>query len=126
MRDDRTKPLKTLADIQSAAIAIKGHGDNTPFLHSETLSEIIGAEIWLKFENLQFTGSFEQRGALNNLLSPGSDECKRGVTADLMTGLHRRRQGTGDTRPASFMATLPKPASGHSQAQLQKARPEKG
>ena len=44
----------------------------TPCLLSRTLSEITGAELWLKFENLQYTASFKERGALNRLaqLSP--------------------------------------------------------
>lgn len=75
------KPLLTLADIEIAAQAIAGYVDNTPFLRSDTLSEIAGAELWLKFENLQFTGSFKQRGALNKLLSLTLDQRVRGVVA---------------------------------------------
>ena len=75
------KPLLTLADIEIAAQAIAGYVDNTPFLRSDTLSEIAGAELWLKFENLQFTGSFKQRGALNKLLSLTRDQRVRGVVA---------------------------------------------
>ncbi len=40
----------------------------TPTMHSKTLSEITGADIWLKFENLQFTAAYKERGALNALL----------------------------------------------------------
>ena len=61
--------LISIDDVRAAARAIHGKVANTPFLHSQTLSELTGAEIWLKFENLQFTGSFKQRGALNKLLS---------------------------------------------------------
>jgi threonine dehydratase len=53
----------------------------TPCLLSRTLSEIVGAEVWLKFENLQFTASFKERGALNKLLSLSPEERKRGVIA---------------------------------------------
>lgn len=74
-------PLVTLADVEAAAVAIEGRIDNTPFLLSETLSEIAGAELWLKFENLQFTGSFKQRGALNKLLSLDAEQRRRGVVA---------------------------------------------
>ena len=74
-------PLLTLADVEAAANAIKGRIDNTPFLFSETLSEITGAKLWLKFENLQFTGSFKQRGALNKLLSLTAEQRARGVIA---------------------------------------------
>ncbi len=71
--------LVTLADVEAAAARLKGHILGTPFLHSETLSELTGAELWLKFENLQFTGSFKQRGALNKLLSLSAEQRTRGV-----------------------------------------------
>jgi threonine dehydratase len=74
-------PLITIADVEAAAVAIAGQVDETPFLLSETLSEIAGAELWIKFENLQFTGSFKQRGALNKLLALSADERRRGVVA---------------------------------------------
>ncbi len=72
-------PLITIGDVRAAAAAIAGQIADTPFLHSETLSEIAGCELWLKFENLQFTGSFKQRGALNKLLSLSPEERARGV-----------------------------------------------
>ncbi len=71
----------TLADIQAAATLIKGAVSRTPTLHSSTLSKIAGCEIWLKFENLQFTASFKERGALNKLTSLTAEERKRGVAA---------------------------------------------
>lgn len=74
-------PLLSLADVEVAATRLAGHVSQTPLLLSETLSRISGAEIWLKFENLQFTGSFKQRGALNTLLSLSDDERRRGVIA---------------------------------------------
>jgi threonine dehydratase len=55
----------TLADIKAAAAAIAGAVVHTPTRHSRTLSAIAGCEIWLKFENRQFTASFKERGALN-------------------------------------------------------------
>ena len=58
----------TIADIRAAAIRIAGAVERTPFRCSRTLSEIVGAEIWLKFENLQFTAAYKERGALNKLL----------------------------------------------------------
>lgn len=76
-----TAPLLTLADIRAAADRLRGRVADTPFLHSETLSQLTGAELWLKFENLQFTGSFKQRGALNTLMSLTGDERARGVIA---------------------------------------------
>ena len=50
-------------------------------LVSRTLSEIIGAEVWLKFENLQFTAAYKERGALNKLLQLTPEERARGVIA---------------------------------------------
>ena len=57
----------SLTDIERAAGVLAGAVLNTDFDHSRTLSEIFGCEIWLKFENLQFTASFKERGALNRL-----------------------------------------------------------
>ena len=71
----------TLADIQAAAARIAGAVIHTPTLHSRTLSELVGADIWLKFENLQFTAAYKERGALNKLLALGEDERRRGVVA---------------------------------------------
>ena len=71
----------TLADIQAAATAIVGAVVRTPTRHSRTLSDIAGCEIWLKFENRQFTASFKERGALNFLLSLDDAARKRGVVA---------------------------------------------
>jgi len=71
----------TLADIERAARAIAGAVEVTPARYSRTLSAIAGAEIFLKFENLQFTASFKERGALNRLLSLDADERRRGVIA---------------------------------------------
>ena len=65
----------------AAAAAIRGSVLDTPCLHSRTLSEITGAEVWLKFENLQFTASFKERGALNKLLSLTAAQRKKGVIA---------------------------------------------
>ena len=71
----------TLQDVQAAAARIKGAVVRTPCLRSETLSRIAKADIWLKFENLQFTASFKERGALNTLLQLTPDERRRGVIA---------------------------------------------
>ena len=57
----------TLADIEAAAARLAGHVLDTPFVESKTLSQITGAQVFLKFENLQFTASFKERGALNKL-----------------------------------------------------------
>jgi threonine dehydratase len=67
--------------IQAAAARLKGHVERTPMRHSRTLSEITGAEVWVKFENLQFTAAYKERGALNKLLQLTDDERRRGVIA---------------------------------------------
>lgn len=71
----------TLQHIQEAADAIRGSVMETPCLLSRTLSGITGTEIYLKFENLQFTASFKDRGALNKLLSLSAEQRKTGVVA---------------------------------------------
>ena len=71
----------TIDDIRAAAQRIEGAVVRTPMLVSRTLSEIIGAEVWLKFENLQFTAAYKERGALNKLLQLSPEERARGVIA---------------------------------------------
>ena len=71
----------TYADIQAAAARIAGAIVHTPTLRSRTLSDITGADIWLKFENLQFTAAYKERGALNKLLALDESERARGVVA---------------------------------------------
>ncbi len=69
------------ADIERAAARLAGQVEDTPFLHSRTLSEIAGAQLYLKFENLQFTASFKERGALNRLAQLTTAQRARGVIA---------------------------------------------
>ena len=71
----------TAADVRLAAQTLGGHILNTPLLHSRTLSRLAGAQIFLKFENHQFTASFKERGALNRLLALSAAEQQRGVIA---------------------------------------------
>jgi threonine dehydratase len=71
----------TFDDIKAAATRLHGHIERTPCRHSRTLSEITGAEVWVKFENLQFTAAFKERGALNKLSLMSADERARGVIA---------------------------------------------
>ena len=59
--------MLTLQDIRDAATRLRGQVANTPFVESRTLSEVTGARVYLKFENLQFTASFKERGACNRL-----------------------------------------------------------
>jgi len=73
--------MVTLDDVRAAASLIASAVERTPMLHSRTLSRLTGAEVWLKFENLQFTASFKERGALNRLLALTAAERSRGVIA---------------------------------------------
>ena len=68
-------------DVRAAAARIAGAVERTPCLPSRTLSRLAGCEVFLKFENLQFTASFKERGALNKLLSLSEAERRRGVIA---------------------------------------------
>ncbi|MEO8248341.1 MAG: threonine ammonia-lyase [Burkholderiales bacterium] len=68
-----------LNDVQTAAQRIAGQVIDTPCLESRTLSEIVGAQVFLKFENLQFTASFKERGACNKLMQLTAAESARGV-----------------------------------------------
>src|SRR6478752_7011081 len=71
----------TIDDIRAAARRIEGNVVRTPLMVSRTLSDLIGAEVWLKFENLQFTAAYKERGALNKLLQLSPEERARGVIA---------------------------------------------
>lgn len=68
-----------IEDVRAAHARIAAQLSNTPCLHSRTLSQLTGAEIYIKFENLQFTASFKERGALNRLLQLEDAERRRGV-----------------------------------------------
>jgi threonine dehydratase len=80
MADQNTLPV-TLADVRAAHDRIRASIVRTPTLRSQTLSELTGANVWLKFENLQFTAAYKERGALNRLLQLGEKERKTGVIA---------------------------------------------
>jgi threonine dehydratase len=71
----------SLEEIRAAAGRIAGAVEQTPMVHSRTLSQLTGAQVFLKLENLQFTASFKERGALNKLLSLSPEERRRGVIA---------------------------------------------
>ena len=79
--------MLTLQDIRDAATRLRGQVANTPFVESRTLSEVTGARVFLKFENLQFTASFKERGACNKLSQLSNEERRRGVVA-LSAGNH--------------------------------------
>ncbi len=89
--------------IRAAASRLKGQIVETPCVRSETLSQLTGSDVFLKFENLQFTSSFKERGALNCLLQMGHGETASGVIA-MSAGnhaqalaYHGKRQGIPTT-----------------------------
>jgi threonine dehydratase len=101
----------TIDDIRAAARRIEGAVIRTPMLQSRTLSELIGAEVWLKFENLQFTSAYKERGALNKLLQLSDEERARGVIAASAgnhaqaVAYHAKRLGI----PATIVMPAPTP-----------------
>lgn len=81
MADQAPSELLTLADVRAAHERIRDAIVATPTLYSQTLSQLTGANIYLKFENLQFTAAYKERGALNALLQLPEEARKRGVIA---------------------------------------------
>ena len=71
----------TFADIEEARERIKEQIYVSPFARSETISQMTGSKVFFKLENLQMTGSFKERGALNRLLTLTPEEARRGVIA---------------------------------------------
>lgn len=71
----------TLDHVRAAANRVEKAVVRTPMLRSQTLTSIAGADIWLKFENLQFTAAYKERGALNALKLLTEEQRKRGVIA---------------------------------------------
>ncbi|MDZ4360130.1 MAG: pyridoxal-phosphate dependent enzyme, partial [Variovorax sp.] len=70
-----------LKDIEAAALRIAGQVLDTPCVESRTLSQLLGCQVFLKFENLQYTASFKERGACNKLSQLSADERACGVVA---------------------------------------------
>jgi threonine dehydratase len=99
----------TLDDVVDAAERLRGAIAVTPAAPSHTLSAITGAEVVIKFENLQYTGSFKERGALNRLLSLTPEECSRGVVA-MSAGNHAQGLAHHASR-LGISATLVMPAT---------------
>src|SRR5215212_5723176 len=101
----------TIDDIRAAAVRIDGAVVKTPLLRSRVLSDMVEAEIWLKFENLQFTAAYKERGALNKLLQLTEEERSRGVIAASAgnhaqaVAYHARRLGI----PATIVMPEPTP-----------------
>ena len=73
--------MLTIRAIRDAAERIRGSVVVTPFVHSEKFSQLTGSSIFLKLENLQMTGAFKERGALNKILLLSEEERRRGVIA---------------------------------------------
>mgnify|MGYP001330547962 CR=1 FL=1 len=71
------------SNVDSAASRIREHIRQTPFEKSGLISKMIGAEVWLKMENQQFTGSFKFRGAMNKMLSLDDNQRKSGAGSTL-------------------------------------------
>ncbi|MEQ7873356.1 threonine ammonia-lyase [Sphingomonas sp. ASV193] len=106
-----TDAFPTLDDIRTAASRIEGAIVDTPMKRSRLLSERTGADLWLKFENLQHTGAYKERGALNKLLQLTPGQAARGVvTASAgnhaqAVAYHARRLGI----PATIVMPEPTP-----------------
>ena len=98
-----------IGDIEAAAATIAGDVVRTPMSHSLTLSAIVGAEVVVKFENLQFTGSFKERGAANRLRSLPPEVCDTGIIA-LSAGNHAQGVAHVATR-LGIPATIVMPAT---------------
>jgi threonine dehydratase len=116
-------PVVTVADIRMAHERIAPSIVRTPTLYSKTLSDLTGANVWLKFENLQFTAAYKERGALNRLLQLTEEEKARGVIAasagNHAQGLayHGRRLGI----PVTIVMPKPTPTVKVQQTESHKA-----
>jgi len=85
------------AAVREAQQRLAGQLIRTPFLHSPLLSKLTGAQVFVKLENLQATGAFKERGALNRLLQLSPEERKRGVVT-MSTGNHAQGVALHATR----------------------------
>ncbi len=104
-------PPVTLPDIEAAAARISGNVVRTPTLHSITLSALTGAQVYLKFENLQFTAAFKERGALNKLLLMPEGSRAKGVIA-ASAGNHAQGLAYHASRlgiPSTIVMPIPTP-----------------
>lgn len=86
MKSDAANPAcspqpVTIDHIEAAATRLEGRVLHTPLVRARKLSALTGADIWLKLENLQYTGSFKERGALNKLMDLSDDDRSHGVIA---------------------------------------------
>jgi threonine dehydratase len=103
--------LLTLDHVRAAHARIRDSIVATPTLHSQTLSKLTGANIYLKFENLQFTAAFKERGALNALLLLSDEQRAKGVIA-ASAGNHAQGLSYHGTRlgtPVTIVMPVPTP-----------------
>ena len=95
--------MLSFVDIEEARERIKDQIYLSPFPHSETISRMTGNKVFFKLENLQLTGSFKERGALNRLLTLTPEEAQRGVIAasagnhGMAVAYHSRRLNIAST-----------------------------
>ena len=95
--------MLSFVDIEEARERIKDQIYLSPFPHSETISRMTGNKVFFKLENLQLTGSFKERGALNRLLTLTREEAQRGVIAasagnhGMAVAYHSRRLNIAST-----------------------------
>ncbi|MFN9580323.1 MAG: threonine ammonia-lyase [Novosphingobium sp.] len=111
LTSDPDTALLSIDDVRAAAARIAGSVVRTDIDHSKSLSDITGAEVWLKFENLQFTAAYKERGALNALLLLGGAQNNRGVIT-ASAGNHAQGLSYHATRlgvPATIVMPRPTP-----------------
>src|SRR5690606_13411387 len=106
--DDLSRATVTVDDVRAAAERIADAVEHTPSARSRTLSEVLGTDVVVKFENLQFTAAFKERGALNKLLLLSVEERARGVIA-MSAGNHAQAVAHHATR-LGIDATIVMPA----------------
>ncbi len=103
--------LLTLDHVRAAHDRIRDSIVATPTLHSQTLSKLTGANIFLKFENLQFTAAYKERGALNAILLLSEEQRSKGVIA-ASAGNHAQGLSYHGTRlgiPVTIVMPVPTP-----------------
>ena len=102
----------SFVDVEEARARIKDQIYLSPLPYSETLSRMTGNRVFCKLENLQITGSFKERGALNRLLTLNAEEARRGVIAasagnhGMALAFHSRRLGIAATIVMPLFAPL--------------------
>src|SRR5215469_14553159 len=94
----------TLADIEAARRTMLGHVLRTPMLAAPPLSALTGAQVYVKYENLQVTNSFKERGACVKLAALEESERRRGCPSDALPC--RVREGTRVSRISREMVSL--------------------